>query len=268
MAEGAGLTSNLLHSGCLIYTRSACGSEPVQLIDQTLPDLTRLCRATAPDAAVSLFLAALPGWGFDAAAAGGWAGVPGAQVHRFYFNTWPAEWGRLYAEAKLFPRDPVVALARRRSRPFLLTEEAPQMREDAGAAEVIEMTHAFGWAEVMAVPIHGPAGYQGLVALAAFRPVTLDAPARAQIAACAREVHDRCHDAPGFGARQPPAPGLKPRQVAVLRLVARGLTDKEIGRALGLSPATAHYHVEEAKRALGVRTRAEAVAICALDGLL
>ena len=71
-----------------------------------------------------------------------------------------------------------------------------------------------------------------------------------------------------LGARQPPAPGLKPRQVAVLRLVARGLTDKQIGRALGLSPATAHYHVEEAKRALGVRTRAEAVAICALDGLL
>jgi DNA-binding CsgD family transcriptional regulator len=238
------------------------------MVDQIATDVMKLCLAATPEAAVGDFLSALPVWGFDAAAAGGWAGVPGAQVHRFYFNTWPAEWGRIYAEANLFPRDPVVALARRRARPFLLTEESALMREDAGAAEVIELTHAFGWAEVLAVPLHGPAGYQGLVALAAFRPVTLDAPARAHIAACAREVHDRCHDAPGFGARVPPAPGLKPRQVAVLRLVARGLTDKEIGRALGLSPATAHYHVEEAKRALDVRTRAEAVAICALDGIL
>ncbi len=231
-------------------------------------DLARLSRAAGPDNAVAAFLAALPGWGFDAAVAGGWAGVPGAQVHRFYFNTWPEGWQRLYAEANLFPRDPVVALARRRARPFLLTEEVAAMREDPDAAAVIEMTHAFGWAEVMAVPVHGPAGYQGLVALASLRPVALDAPARALIGACAREVHDRCHDVPRFGARVPPAPGLKPRQVAVLRLVARGLTDKEIGRALGLSPATAHYHVEAAKRALGVRSRAEAVAICALDGVL
>ena len=238
------------------------------MTDPTVFDLAALCRATAPEAAVSLFLSALPGWGFDAAAAGGWAGVPGAQVHRFYFNTWPEAWGQIYAEANLFPRDPVVALSRRRARPFLLTEESPDLRSDPVAAEVIDMTHAFGWAEVLAVPIHGPAGYQGLVALAAYRPVTLDAPARALVAACAREVHDRCHDAPGFGARMPPAPGLKPRQVAVLRLVARGLSDKDIARAMGLSPATAHYHVEAAKRALGVRTRAEAVAICALDGML
>jgi LuxR family quorum sensing-dependent transcriptional regulator len=238
------------------------------MIDKAVPDLTQLSLAATPEAAVALFLSALPGWGFDAAAAGGWAGVPGAQAHRFYFSTWPEGWGRLYAEANLFPRDPVVALARRRSRPFLLTEEAEAMREDAGAVEVIAMTQAFGWAEVLAVPIHGPAGYQGLVALASFRPVAPDAAARAQIAACAREVHDRCHDAPGFGARVPSAPGLKPRQMEVLRLVARGLTDKEIGRALGLSPATAHYHVEAAKRVLGVRTRAEVVAICALDGLL
>ncbi len=209
-----GLTSGLLHSGCLIGTWSASGSEPVQSTDQTLPDLTRLCRAAMPDAAVGLFLPAVPGGGFDNAAARGWAGVLGAQVHRFYLNTRPEPWGRPCAEANLFARDPVVALARRRARPFLLTEEADRMREDPAAAEVIDMTHAFGWAEVMAVPIYGPAGYQGLVALAALCPVTRDAPARALIAACVREVQDRCHhDAPGFGARVSPDPGLMPRQV-------------------------------------------------------
>lgn len=230
--------------------------------------LSAICAAQSPDAAVACFLGTVAATGFAAAVAGGWAGIPGAQVHRFYFNTWPAEWGRIYAEQNLFARDPMVALARRRMRPFVLTEEAAALRADPAAAEVIDMTFAFGWAEVLAVPIHGPGGYNGLVALAATVPVPLDPARRATLAACAREVHDRCHDAPGFGARVPPAPGLSPRQIEVLRGVARGLSDKAIGRALGLSPATAHYHVENAKRALGVRTRTEAVAICVLDGIL
>jgi LuxR family quorum sensing-dependent transcriptional regulator len=230
--------------------------------------LIAIATAPGPEAAVARFIAESTAQGFPHAAAGGWVGVATARAHRFYFNTWPEAWTRAYAERGLFASDPVVAHARTTRTAFLMTETETTLRASPGGADTVDAARAFGWAEVMAVPIHGPGGYQGLITLTSPVPVTMTAGAVVWLAALAYAVHDRCHDAPGFGARMPPAPVLSARQIAVLRGVAAGLTDKEIGRDLGLSPATAHYHVEAAKRALGARTRAEAVAICALDGIL
>lgn len=190
-----------------------------------------------------------------------------SEVYRFYFNTWPEAWNRAYAERGLCATDPVVAHARTTRAAFLMAEADATLRAYPGGAATVDAARAFGWAEVMAVPIHGPGGYQGLITLASLAPVTVAPDARAWLAALAHAVHDRCHDAPGFGARLPPAPGLTGRQRECLRLAAKGLPDAKIGAALGISAATAHYHIENAKRLLGVHTRAEAVAICALDGI-
>jgi pimeloyl-ACP methyl ester carboxylesterase/DNA-binding CsgD family transcriptional regulator len=54
-------------------------------------------------------------------------------------------------------------------------------------------------------------------------------------------------------------PSLTPRQREVLRQAARGATDKEIARDLGLSPRTVEMHVARALAALGARNRTEAV---------
>jgi DNA-binding CsgD family transcriptional regulator len=50
------------------------------------------------------------------------------------------------------------------------------------------------------------------------------------------------------------------RQLEILRLVARGMTSKEIARHEGISLHTVNTHVRRARRALGVGTRAAAVA--------
>jgi DNA-binding NarL/FixJ family response regulator len=66
----------------------------------------------------------------------------------------------------------------------------------------------------------------------------------------------------GEGQRaEPPAPPVTPRQLEVLRLVARGLQNKEIAAALHISERTAKYHVEALLRRLDATNRTEAVAI-------
>jgi DNA-binding CsgD family transcriptional regulator len=52
-----------------------------------------------------------------------------------------------------------------------------------------------------------------------------------------------------------------PRQAQILRLLADGLSDKEIAVRLGLSPHTVHTHLRRLYRDRGIRTRSAAVAI-------
>jgi DNA-binding CsgD family transcriptional regulator len=56
------------------------------------------------------------------------------------------------------------------------------------------------------------------------------------------------------------AAGLTPRQAEVLRLVAFGRTNAEIGAALRLSPRTVQKHLQLAFERLGVTSRTQAVA--------
>ena len=73
--------------------------------------------------------------------------------------------------------------------------------------------------------------------------------------------------------RQPQAdpghgPQLTPRQRACVALVAQGKGDREIGRALGISDATVHKHIEDAKRRFGVSTRIQLVVRSLADARL
>jgi DNA-binding CsgD family transcriptional regulator len=54
-------------------------------------------------------------------------------------------------------------------------------------------------------------------------------------------------------------PGLTPREMEVLGLLADGLANKEIAARLGISAHTAKFHVESLLRKLDAANRAEAV---------
>ncbi|WP_341358287.1 HD domain-containing phosphohydrolase [Georgenia sp. M64] len=62
--------------------------------------------------------------------------------------------------------------------------------------------------------------------------------------------------------------GLTDRQVQVLRLLTRGLTNREIGDRLGVSPRTAEHHVQDIYVRIGVSTRPAAALFAMEHGLL
>lgn len=83
----------------------------------------------------------------------------------------------------------------------------------------------------------------------------------------AREVR-RARALVGRAAGAPPASPLTAREREVLALVAKGLGDKQVATALGLSPHTVHRHVANVHVKLGVSSRAAAVAQAIAQGLV
>jgi len=62
--------------------------------------------------------------------------------------------------------------------------------------------------------------------------------------------------------------GLSDREVEVLRLVARGLSNREVARRLYISPRTAEHHVQHVYGKIGVSSRASAALFAMEHGLL
>lgn len=76
--------------------------------------------------------------------------------------------------------------------------------------------------------------------------------------------------AEGGGSAAPRArpAGLTDRQVEVLRLVARGLSNRAISEMLVISPRTAEHHVQDVYARIGVSSRAAAAMFAMSHGLL
>jgi DNA-binding CsgD family transcriptional regulator len=73
---------------------------------------------------------------------------------------------------------------------------------------------------------------------------------------------------PAETAEAGPAPALTHRELAVLRLLARGAETPDIARELGISSNTVRNHVQHLLDKLGARNRLQAVSLAQRHGLL
>jgi DNA-binding CsgD family transcriptional regulator len=97
------------------------------------------------------------------------------------------------------------------------------------------------------------------------------APLLAQVRKLAERAHIPIQAPPGPTAGPSAAPrryGLTSREAAVLRLLAAGRTNAQIGAELYMSPKTASVHVTSILRKLGVASRVQAAAVAERAGLL
>ena len=97
-------------------------------------------------------------------------------------------------------------------------------------------------------------------------------PARAAVAALGELARQALNDARDLQVTLECAPtsdhDLSPREMEVLLLAARGLTNKEIAYRLGISERTAQFHMNSIFNKTGTNSRTEAAALAARSGWL
>jgi ATP/maltotriose-dependent transcriptional regulator MalT len=91
---------------------------------------------------------------------------------------------------------------------------------------------------------------------------------RAQIRARRREIEERRRAMERRGLTVVPHDELSQREYEVLRLVAAGLSNREIAQRIVVAGGTVKRHVHNIYRKLGVRCRTQAVAQARQLGLL
>lgn len=214
----------------------------------------------------SLFRSAIARHGFTTFACGE-LDLRDHERNVFYIIDWTEAWTRFYTASGLINRDPVVgALAGRRS-PFTWSDLRADRTFPKVGREALDLAAKEGWTEGLAVPLPQGPNRMGLVSMAGHRLVT-DPAITAYLTLISICLHSHARTLIAREGCALPPVGLTDREIACLRLVARGYSDRAIAQDLGIAVSTAHEFVEKAKHRLKVRSRPELVAVAASLGII
>jgi len=182
--------------------------------------------------------------------------TPGQPVQPKMLFGWGAtDWATQYVDQRLYRNDPSIQAVFTAIEPFSWDEvEGRSPAREAGA--VFNPLRATGAVNGLVVPVHGPLGEVLAVSLISEADDSFS-----------RELRQRMHVAGClFATRgltlmerelEAPAPDLTRREIQCVYWVAEGKSDWEIGRILEISEETVAWHVQNAKRKLGVARRAQ-----------
>ncbi len=218
------------------------------------------------DAVKDAFRQQIARHGYTASACGAFLPTDKGPETHFFFQDWPPGWIELYTRRNFLAADYMVAEARRRIAPFTWLEAKAERTLSRAEQDIWDAAAEWGWTDGFSVPIYGPGGYFGLVAMAG-RERPMPSALRGELHQHAFLTHERCRDLTGHAPVADPQVVLTHRELECIRWVASGKTDAEIAVLLGMSQTTARTHIDQARRKLGARTRSQAVARLVLSGL-
>lgn len=184
-------------------------------------------------------------------------------------HNYPRGWVRTFSEARLYEIDPVLERAESQLLPFFWDTALRAESLTGPQRTLLADAAGYGLAHGYTIPLH-----------LSWLPGTLRA--SCSVIPDGDRVNSQSYVIVAmlamylylFAARihapwlTPVAEPLNPRERQCLALIAQGKEDWSIGRLMGLRTATAHYHIEQLKRRLGVSTRPHAVARALMTGQL
>lgn len=185
----------------------------------------------------------------------------------FIVANWPEAWNEAYFARRFGERDPVLRVAMMQAGPFSTEDLRRGLIGPLSPAEteVLDFAATLGLPHGFITPVHGANGYRGLACL--IGPGPDPAPReRALMQYLMVHAHDRLRLLSAHKATD--AISLTTREVHVLSLSRKGLTDSQIAQEAGITARTVRFHFENARHKLGARNRAEALSLAIARHLL
>lgn len=182
-------------------------------------------------------------------------------------TSYPTAWITELLEQKAYSHDPIMIVSERTPRSFRWSELPEILRMTDKQNLYMTRARRAGLRDGLTVPINLPGSLPGSCSFVVNEGIDFpyEALPHAHYAGCfAFEAARRLVEERAGGD----LPRLSTRQLDCIVLASQGKSDSAIAQLLGISPDTAHQHVEAAKRRLGVATRQQLVARALFDGYL
>jgi DNA-binding CsgD family transcriptional regulator len=215
----------------------------------------------------AVFASMIAPHGFTMVSCGGSRETPSGRVWDFFFNTWPPELLLEYQNNDYVRLDMLPAVARLSAAPFTWVELLRDRKQTPKQIAFHNRIRELGVIDGYAVPVHLPGGDVGLC-VSISTHIIEDTEERLALHLASLYAHDRCRALGGLTEASSVKAPLSPRELECLKWVLDGKSDTDIGRILGISHTTVHFHVERVKKKLGVRTRTQAAAMVMTLGYL
>ena len=180
-------------------------------------------------------------------------------------NSRPHGWCDRYARRDYVSRDPMVMEMFQTYEPYAWSDVLGRREFKKEDEKIVYEASEFGMTIGFVVPIFGSNGYAGVVSVAGDEK-ELPEHIRSAIQLASIYVHNKLLSVKRSEERA--AIRLSKRECECLRWVAAGKSDWDIGRILSISEKTANFHVENAKRKMGVATRIQAVVVSMRQGTI
>lgn len=174
------------------------------------------------------------------------------------YNDMPEGFAESFDKEGFSKNNPLISHALKEARPYSAAELWAMPLTAHQRRALAQINLSLKVRDGVMIPIRSGATLEGIVLLGGATPemAPIVRSTLHLLAYCAFEQVIQLEANP----RRPGTSLLSPREVECLSWAAAGKTDGEIGRILSISPRTTRFHIENAKKKLGVATRVQAVA--------
>jgi len=198
--------------------------------------------------------------GLTCAASGIVTGPRASSGDPFHFNNWPLAWRSEYDRGNYLHIDPLARHALNSGAPSTWTDVMANLPRTDPGHKVYAAALQHGFFEGMVIPLRNGAGEIGMVTMGGDRAKltleeTIFLTAISSTMFFSAEALFRA--AEGGAARRT----FTPRELDCIGLLSGGLTDAEIASTLKISRETVVSHMENARRKVGARSRAQLLSI-------
>ncbi len=210
-------------------------------------------------ALATMFGEAVAPLGMTSYASGMVTGPRAVSGEPFHFLHWPADWLKVYQDNDFAKIDPIPRWAIVSGAAVSWSEVLKALPAKDPGHRVVEAGRPFHFTEGYVTPVRTGAGHLGLASVAGER-AEFGPDERLYLETLSR-VTLRCADALVAAPVSPMVNSLTDREMECAMLLGQGLTDRKIAAVLKLATATARFHVDNARKKMGAKSRAHLVSL-------